>query len=126
MIPRSISVDIPNFSSTTGDKIGAIKAIRALTGFGLKEAKDISDIPGRAELKIVIAPKFDSVQNRQVSAQENYEQQIYALRGAGVTVIERKACDDLLEDLRKIACTAVLKGHNDLAQQLIEVLKDYD
>lgn len=72
-IPARITIKTP-FSN--GNKISCIKSIRALTGLGLKEAKDIADASGIIH-EATVFPGLSYLE---------FEQNCRILRNAGVEI----------------------------------------
>lgn len=94
------------------NKVAVIKAIRTLTGLGLKEAKDASEVVGKPQT-------FDL--QPQASATPAYvEEQFRILRQEGVEVGE--PVYKLLEELRKIGAQALLQGEDELANEILQLV----
>lgn len=91
------------------NKVAAIKAIRYLTGMGLKEAKDTSERIGEQSLKL--APSL---------TKEIYEEQCRILRVEGCEV--GLSVEKLLEDLRNLAKQALEQHEDELAAEILQLV----
>lgn len=91
-------------------KVSVIKAIRILTGAGLKEAKELMEIPGQY---IMDLPELDTIS----SCKSEVEAQLYILIQNGVKV---SYYGILLDSLRKAAADAVLLGEDDIANNILQ------
>ncbi len=118
-IPESIIVLFPQSYSPTDGKIPVIKTIRALTGCGLKEAKDMSEVHDRRQH---LSLKYGShilypeplLQLRQIDE----SCRLLKLHGCDVT----PTIDRILQDLRKSASDALNYGDDDLANQILQIV----
>lgn len=96
--------------ATYFNKVQVIKAIRTLTGMGLKEAKDASEVIGQPQtfdLAFGITDAF-------------VEEQCRLLRNEKVEIggpVER-----LLDDLRKLGSQALLQGEDELANEILQLV----
>ena len=128
MIPNTIGLVIPGADTTMRlGRVEQIKAIRTLTGLGLKEAKDISDAPGKHFVKVLGV--FDMFNDRTGTSnpQANYEAVLRSLRATGVTVIDKsREYSESLDRLAGLASSVLLCRQYDLAQDLLAVLQKYD
>jgi len=103
------------------DKIAAIKGVRALTGMGLKEAKEaVEDIvPGRQKVfqisHAILEPSFTEAINR--------------IRSSGLTVQVGKnnnvARSGIGEGIRKLVTYANMSAQYDISRALLDVLETY-
>jgi ribosomal protein L7/L12 len=73
MITGEYTTQIIISAQRTPNRVGAIKAIRSVTGLGLKEAKDLSDELEYKSIKLTVQP-------------EHRLQSIKVLRDSGITV----------------------------------------
>lgn len=98
--------------ATFNNKVAVIKAIRVLTGLGLKEAKDASERPGvRQVFPLVLPSGTDNPQ---------YEEQCRVLRSEGVEV--GPAVQKILQELRKLGSQALLQGEDELANEILQLV----
>lgn len=125
MIPKSIKLVFPSVGSTNYDRIGVIKAVRALTGMGLKESKDMTEEAGEHVIRVSISDGVDFYSGQTVSAADRYKLAIENLRLNGVRVNENSLRSKMVEDVRRLASEAVLRDENDLAVALIEVVRRF-
>jgi len=98
------------------NKVACIKAIRTLTGLGLKEAKDIADVAG--EYNLLLDPRFygpDAV----LYASE-FETQARTLRNEGHTL--GGIISVLIQDLRNLAARALEQGEDEFAQEIMQMV----
>jgi hypothetical protein len=91
------------------NKVSVIKAIRMLTGLGLKEAKDASEIAGVPQT-FDLQPCTDTV----------FDEQCRILRSEKVDVGE--PVHRLIEELRKIGAQALLQGEDDFANEILQLV----
>ena len=94
------------------NKVAVIKAIRTLTGLGLKEAKDASEVVG-------IPQTFD-LEPLASSTSVFIEEQFRILRNERVEVGE--PVHKLLEELRKIGAQALLQSEDELANEILQLV----
>lgn len=108
---RSFSIVCP---PTYTNKVVVIKALRTLTGMGLKEAKDASEVIG-------VTQTFELVDASQMLNPEAfYEEQFRILRQEKVDVGE--PVYRLLEELRKLGSQALLQGEDELANEILQLV----
>ena len=114
----NVLVTIPrSYDTTHGGKIAAIKAIRLLTGYGLKEAKDLSEMPGLHNINIYLA------HNSGISSGgENMfvEEQCRILRQNGCEV--GPSVNLILQQLRDLGADALKQGEDDLANEILQLV----
>jgi len=105
-IPESISLEAPQFMA---NKVSAIKAIRSITGIGLKEAKDASEAHG-------------CVQHFEVAQQDfaMFEDQCRILRNEGFIVNGFRF--KILQSLRELASEALTLGEDELANEILQLV----
>jgi hypothetical protein len=97
-------------------KIDAIKALRGLTGKGLKEAKDVID---DAYFRTTTA-ETEAGQNS-----NTFNSQLDLLRAAGFDVkVNKGQYEVYIDQLREMASMATLKGDYYIAGRLIEFLEN--
>lgn len=100
------------------NKIPVIKAIRTLTGLGLKEAKDASElfnVPQTFTLNVA-----GSATSTIQSTSAFIDEQFRILRADGVQVGE--PVYTILEDLRKLGSQALLQGEDELANDILQLV----
>ena len=97
------------------NKVAVIKAIRTLTGLGLKEAKDASERCGPQVYEI-----FPSSFTSWADPQKGVEEQFRILRTEGVEVGE--PVWKIIEELRKLGSQALLQGEDDLANEILQLV----
>lgn len=112
-----IILKLPN-RDTMDKKVGVIKAVRALTGLGLKEAKTIADGLCEGSTQEI------SVMNNPEANREHFE----VFRANGIT-IENKSelqANVYVRDVRNLTVRALKNGDYSVAQEVIELLKKLD
>jgi hypothetical protein len=97
------------------NKVAVIKAIRTLTGLGLKEAKDASERSGPQVYEI-----FPSSFTSWADPQQGIDEQFRILRNEGVEVGE--PAWKIIEELRKLGSQALLQGEDDLANEILQLV----
>lgn len=97
------------------NKVAVIKAIRVLTGLGLKEAKDASERTGPQTFDIH-APNFAHFND----IQRGVEEQFRILRAEGVEVGE--PVWKIIEELRKLGSQALLQGEDEFANEIMQLV----
>lgn len=97
----------PPFSGVA-DKVACIKAVRTITGLGLKEAKDACERAG-VEQTFLTYPGLSGV---------GYREEIRILERSGFTI--GPTFDALLEELRMIGIKALKLGEDDLANDILQ------
>lgn len=98
------------------NKIAVIKALRTLTGLGLKEAKDASEIVGTPQTFALCPALF-----RDYAVPElTIEDQFRTLRNEKVEVGPR--VHQILEGLRKLGSDALLQGEDELANEILQLV----
>lgn len=106
---RSFTIVCPQ---TYTNKVSVIKAIRTLTGLGLKEAKDASEVVGQPQT-FELSPQIGSTST-------TVEDQFRLLRNEGVEVGE--PVYKLLEELRKIGAQALMQGEDEFANEILQLV----
>lgn len=126
MIPNSITVNLPeDYTAADSNKVGVIKAIRLLTGLGLKEAKEFSEKPGLQKILVQVRASEDYATGRPVTAEENFDRAMQEFRRWNIPVTINSARVQLVDDLRRLIREAVLRDELDMAAALIDVLKKF-
>ena len=97
------------------NKVAAIKAIRTLTGLGLKEAKDASERGGPQEYEI-----NPSIFTNYANPVAEIENQYRILRNEGVQV--GGSVHLLLAELRDLAREALKQGEDELADEILQLV----
>lgn len=100
--------------STMVNKVSAIKAIRTLTGMGLKEAKDASERPGMKQTFSV--QDFSAYLNPKIE----FENQIRVLASEGFII--GHSVNLLLQELRNLGAEALKQGEDDLANEILQLV----
>lgn len=101
---------------TYANKVTVIKSIRILTGLGLKEAKDASEVVGKPQTFDMSLSLFTAYANPEVEI----ENHVRILRNEGVQVSE--PVYKILEDLRKLGAQALLQGEDELANEILQLV----
>lgn len=101
---------------TYANKVTVIKSIRTLTGLGLKEAKDASEVVGKPQTFDMSPSLFTAYANPEVEI----ENHVRILRNDGVQVGE--PVYKILEDLRKLGAQALLQGEDELANEILQLV----
>lgn len=102
----------PNYHN----KVAVIKAIRILTGLGLKEAKDVSEICGVPQTFTFNPVMFTAY----TVPESEIENQFRILRTEKVEV--GGTIHKILEELRKLAAEALLQGEDELANEILQLV----
>ena len=103
------------------NKIAAIKGVRALTGLGLKEAKDLVEMvePGHTELIKIHASILEP----------SYSDAIRLIRESGMkvqaTAENNEARRDIGDQLRQVITYATMTSQYDISRVLIDVMETY-
>jgi hypothetical protein len=98
------------------NKVTAIKAIRSLTGCGLKEAKDISEVYGQQILTFNLARSNIAPGNEESFVEDQFR----ILRNEGCTVGGN--VHKLLQSLRDLGSQALLQGEDELAGEILQLV----
>lgn len=120
MIPNKLTITLPEVYNTT-NKVEVIKAIRMLTDCSLKEAKDISEVPGPVALRVNIVTRYTDG-----SSSIAFKNAVNLLKANGVEVVVNSMQEGLIKDIRNLACTAILKDEIAVAKVLLEALEKVD
>jgi len=100
---------------TFHNKVAVIKAIRTLTGLGLKEAKDASEIYGRPQTFEIHPSLTSSYANPHL-----IDEQFRILRSEGIEIGE--PAQKIIEELRKLGSQALLQGEDELANEILQLV----
>ena len=111
MITENITLIAPH-TSKQYNRVSAIKAIRALTGLGLKDAKDVSEREG-------VKQDFPIANHLSMSI-PFFEEQCRILRAENFEVGDPTSA--LLESLRKLGSDALLMGEDELASEILQLV----
>lgn len=125
MLGKTITLTfMPGWNRNANNKVPAIKAVRVLSGLGLKEAKDVVDAEKEYTFKVVTQDAQGSWDSTDiVPASARCADAVRDLRTMGIYVTENLLKRDiLLEQVRQLASDAVMEKQDDLAIALIEVL----
>ena len=95
------------------NKVLCIKAIRMLTGLGLKEAKDVSDMFNGQTQKLTISTYF-------CTDQTGIDEQFRILRAEGIEVYD--PVSKIIEELRRLGSQALLHGEDELANEILQLV----
>jgi len=105
--PNKLRIKAPDSHS---NKVAAIKAIRTLTGLGLKEAKDASERPGVQQF-------FPMVHGLTQTA---IDEQTRILRAEGYEI--GPSVHIIIEELRQLGSQALLQGEDELANEILQLV----
>lgn len=109
VIPPKLVITVPK--ATTVDRVQCIKAIRTLTGLGLKEAKDATDRLGETVYLDAINPGLSDLeyhQCRQILERNGYLVGTPAAR--------------ILAGLRELASSALMQEEDLLANEILQLV----
>lgn len=95
--------------ATVVNKVSAIKALRSLSGLGLKEAKDAIE-----------AAHLQQTFNNIIASVPLMEQEMATLRANGIEV--RAAGMFIIEELRRLAADALKAGEDELANEILQLV----
>lgn len=96
--------------TTPANRVAVIKAIRTLTGLGLKEAKDASE-------RLGLVQTFGT---RPGLLPSEFHEAFRTLQSDGVEV--GGAIEKILSDLRKLGSEALLQGEDELANEILQLV----
>jgi hypothetical protein len=112
-----IDITCPQSYAPNQSKIEVIKAIRTISGCGLKEAKDISENDRPQQLFV----NTGNVQYLTTEQQDrHFEEQFRILRNNGVKVGE--TIHIILQELRHLAAKALEQGDDELADEILQLV----
>lgn len=101
--------------TTYTNKVAVIKALRMLSGMGLKEAKDASESSEPTTFELY-RPNFDSYPEPEREIQNQYR----ILRSEGVEV--GPPVWKILDELRELGSEALLQGEDELANEILQLV----
>lgn len=104
---NKVSITPPTFIV---NRVAAIKAIRSLTGLGLKEAKDASERAGVTQV-FNLAPGLTP---------NDIDLYVQTLRAEGVEV--GNSVHIILRDLRELAASALELDEDELANEILQLV----
>ena len=117
-IPYSLCVQFPAFSRDgNNNKISCIRAIRALTSLGLKEAKDLVESTNPVNVVIRITP-YGEEHARDIFT-KNYNE--LERNGVKLQCIESQR----LEKIRSLVIEFINANEFDMASTLLNAMKEY-
>ena len=105
-------------------RVTVIKAVRQLTGLGLKEAKDLTEKQGAQLVHFRVEDIRSYYDDSVIPAEKVLKDNLEILRNNGVLVHEVSRVGTLAE-VRQLASDAVLRDEHDLAIALIEVIQRF-
>jgi hypothetical protein len=105
---RPITIEVPQ-RSEMHNVVACIKAIREITGLGLKEAKDIVDVVGQHLLNLHL-PTTDN----------QLEEAFRILRNNNIAV--GKPAWRILQELRELGSQALKMGEDELANEILQLV----
>lgn len=106
------------------NRVQVIKAVRSLTGLGLKEAKELTEKLGNQLVRVRAEDMVDPYTERTITAEQTLANALAELRRNGVMVVEAVRAGTL-DEVRKLASDAVLRDELDMAAALIDVLRRF-
>lgn len=111
-LPQIIVVSFPNGYGAGQSKIEVIKSIRSLSYMGLKEAKDLSEIPGPHTLTV----------NMRVTSEpaREFEEFCRVLRANGCNV--GPTINKILQSLRELGSDALRLGEDEIANEILQMV----
>ena len=105
---RLITIEVPQRSEMY-NVVACIKAIREITGLGLKEAKDIVDVVGQHLLNL-----------HSQTTDNQLEESFRILRNNNIAV--GKPAWRILQELRELGSQALKMGEDELANEIIQLV----
>ena len=124
MIPNTVTITLPELY-TSANKVAVIKAIRTLTGMGLKEAKDLSEQPGQQRVEVRCPPAEDYATGQIIPSQDRFDRAVADLRGQGIPVHIDNFRGSAMDRLKALVSEAILRDDYELAEALMPVLKKF-
>jgi hypothetical protein len=122
MISKHFNIIFPDHQNY--NRVGVIKAVRQLTGLGIKEAKDLTEKQGAQLVHFRVEDTRPSYYGGFAPAEKVLKDNLEVLRSNGVLVHEVSQVGTLAE-IRQLASDAVLRDEHDLAIALIEVIQRF-
>lgn len=108
-----VSITCP---ASYSNKVAVIKAIRMLSGMGLKDAKDASEVTTRTQTFDLYRANFISYPD----PEQEIENQFRILRNERVEV--GPPVWKIIEELRKLGSAALLQGEDELANEILQLV----
>lgn len=115
---NAVLVSVGDMELIRSKKVNAIKALREVTGMGLKESKDILDTLGDVgwngkPLQVAVEYRF---------TEERFKYGIIAAKEAGLRIIVGSPkAEKYVKQLREMACMLIMEGNEFLAKDVIEI-----
>lgn len=122
MIAKHLKLTFPPVNSGY-NRIQVIKAVRQLTGLGLKEAKELTEMVGPQLVRVRAEDQTDWTGVLH-TADAVFKSCMDAFKDNGVRVADASPVG-IMADLRKLAADAVMSSEFDLAQDLINIIRKY-
>ncbi len=97
-------------------KIHVIKAIRALSGLGLKDAKEIVD-----GLQVGATGSFHIDDNHDANREH-----LEVFKDQGIVIIQKTTANEYVRDARNLAIRAIRSGDYSVAEDVLNLLKTLD
>lgn len=114
---QHINIICPKSYPPPASKIEVIKALRAISGMGLKEAKDISE--NDLQQKLII--NDSALRQETLSVRAKYfDEQYRILRNNGVKVGD--SVHTILQEMRVLATQALEQGDDELANEILQLV----
>lgn len=111
------------------NRLAVIKAVRMLTGMGLKEAKDLTEMGGTQRVRILVEDRRSFADESVIiPAKQAYDEAMQLLRDNGVHVDMTPSAgrEGMIGEVRKLASQAVLGDDLDMAEALIAVIRRFN
>lgn len=119
---KELDIVVPHWVPSL-NKVESIKAIRTLTGFGLKESKDITDVPGPITIPL-LNRSYNGIGPGQAATdvfrEREIEEQCRILRNNGFIVGGQ--VHKILQGLRELATDALRQGDDELANEILQLV----
>ena len=126
MIPKSVMVEIPAFYDPhTTNPVGLVKAIRALTGMGLREAKALIQEPGIHSIDIKPYAHTCPRTGREFTQEESYNHYIELLKNQCIKVTVDSHREQFIANIRELATDCLARGEYDKTVDLINIIRRY-
>ena len=112
------TITIPTPPYDGGNRITVIKTIREVSGLGLKEAKDISDIPGLHRLQLRGAVVLQAINNNSLMTvladfRRKFQEMNVKFGPSAVIIIE---------ELRQLGILAIEQKEDELANEIMALV----
>ncbi len=106
-VPTHVTIKCP---PVIAQRVTCIKAIRQLTGLGLKEAKDLQDEAHTLHRRATMSGLSQAI----------FEEACRTLRNEGVEV--NGSVHLILQDLRNLGAQALSQGEDELANEILQLV----